>query len=196
MNISIRPYDQSDLYNVMAAINSVIAEGDAFLEDAQYGPEEMKTFLDQFRAVYCATIGAELVGVYLLHKMYPGKGSHVAEVSYAVKFSFRRMGIGTKMVEHSVKTARELGFSSLVCTKVPGSNSAAMNFLTKTGFAPAGEIPKGFRQEKTVKLALEPVEEKKGLKSITKIFEKKEEPLPTEKTIIEFSSLYSYIKSL
>jgi GNAT superfamily N-acetyltransferase len=179
----------------MTVWNSVIAEGDAFLENVQYSPEEMKAYLDQFRAVYCAAIGTEIAGVCLLRKLYLGKGSHVAEVIYAVKFSFRRMGIGTKMMTHSVQTARELGFASVAGTRVSGANPAAMNFLTKSGFTPAGEIPKGFRREKIVKTGVPPQpEEKKGLKGLAKIFDKKEAEVPLEKTVVEYSSLYTYLK--
>ncbi len=200
MNVIIRPYEPADLYSVMAVWNSVITEGDAFLEETPLGPEDMSAFLDQFRGVYCAVIGSEIAGVYLLRKLYPGKGSHVAEVIYAVKFSFRGLGIGKQMSQHSFRTAHDLGFASVAATRVPGSNSAAMSFLTKCGFAPAGEIPRGYRRERVVveEPVPQPVEEpKKGL--FGKIFEKNkpvEPAAPVEKLVVDYFSLYSYVKEV
>ena len=198
MNVTIRPYEPSDLYSVMTVWNSVIAEGDAFLEEVPLSSEEMGDFLDQFRGIFCAKIGNEIAGIYLLRKLHPGKGSHSAEVIYAVKFSFRTMGVGKKMCEHSVKTAHDLGFAAIVCNRVPGLNPTAMNFLTKCGFVPAGEIPRGYRSVKTILVDPAPAasaEQKKGL--LGKIFEKKPEPTgPVEKTVVEYFSLYTYLKEV
>ncbi|MDV0441164.1 GNAT family N-acetyltransferase [Methanorbis furvi] len=194
MNITIRPYESTDLYHVMTVWNSIIAEGDAFLEETALTPEDMQKFLDQYR-VYCAKIGSEVAGVYLLRKLNLGKGAHIAEVLYAVKFSFRNLGVGKTMSEHSSKTARELGFSSLVCQRVSGMNPAALNFLTKCGFVPAGEISRGYRNVKTVKVDQNSAadESKKGL--LGKIFEKKPAE-PVEKTVVDYYSLYTYQKDV
>lgn len=198
MNITILPYEPADLYSVMTVWNSIIAEGDAFLEETPLSPEEMGTFLDQFRGVFCAKIDSEVAGIYLLRKLNPGKGSHIAEVIYAVRFSFRNLGVGKKMCEHSVKTARNLGFAAIVCDRIPAINPAAMNFLTKCGFVHAGEIPRGYRSVKTVTVDPEPVpaaDQKKGI--LGKIFDKKPEPqAPVEKAIVEYFSLYSYLKEV
>ena len=124
----------------------------------------------------------------------------MSEVIYAVKFSFRGLGIGKQMSEHSFRTAHDLGFASVAATRIPGSNSAAMSFLTKCGFSPAGEIPRGYRRERVVveEPAPQPVEEsKKGL--FGKIFEKNKqaEPVsPVEKLVVEYFSLYSYVKEV
>ncbi len=197
MNITIRPYEPSDFYHVMTVWNSIIAEGDAFLEENPLTPEDMEKFLNQYR-VFCAKIGSEVAGIYLLRKLNPGKGAHIAEVIYAVKFSFRNLGVGKKMSEHSGTTAHDLGFASLVCPRVSGLNPAAMNFLTKSGFVPAGEISRGYRQVTTVMVDPAPVveEPKKGL--LGKIFEKKpaEQTGPVEKTVVDYYSLYTYQKDV
>ena len=44
MNVISRPYDPADLYSVMTVWNSVITEGDAFLEEIPLSPEEMSHF--------------------------------------------------------------------------------------------------------------------------------------------------------
>ena len=143
MNITILPYEPADLYSVMTVWNSIIAEGDAFLEETPLSPEEMGTFLDQFRGVFCAKIGNEVGGIYMLHKLNPGKGSHIAEVIYAVKFSFRTLWRRQKMCEHSVNTARSLGFAAFVCNRIPALSPATMNFLTKSGSFPPVKFPAG-----------------------------------------------------
>lgn len=201
MNVTIHPYTPADLYHVMTVWNSIIAEGDAFLEETPLSSDEMGAFLDTFRSVYCAKIGTEVAGIYLLRKLNSGKGSHIGEVIYAVKFSFRNLGVGTKMCEHSVKTAHDLGFSAIVGTRVPGMNAGAMNFLTKCGFVPAGEVPRGYRSTRTVLVdpVSSPVEEpKKGL--LGKLFEKNpapaSPPAQIETTVVEYFSLYSYLKEV
>ena len=73
-----------------------------------------------------------------------------------------------------------------------------MNFLTKCEFVPAGEIPRGYRSVKAI--LVDPAhaasaEQKKGL--LGKIFDKKPElTSPVEKTVVEYFSLYTYLKDV
>ena len=55
------------------------------------------------------------------------------------------MGVGRKMVEHSLATAKEYGFKGLQFNAVVASNEAAIRLYLDLGFQKIGRIPNGYR---------------------------------------------------
>lgn len=102
----------------------------------------MQQFSQSFTAV--AESGGMILGLYILHPNNIGRCRHIANASYAVKSSVRRMKIGESLVKHSLKKGRQLGFKILQFNAVVCSNTAAMRLYEKLGFTELGIIPSGF----------------------------------------------------
>lgn len=65
---------------------------------------------------------------------------HVAEVSYYVDTSMQGKGIGTRLLEHSIRKAPDFGFSVLLAILL-GRNQASIGLLEKLNFSCWGSMP-------------------------------------------------------
>lgn len=144
--IEIKGFDRNDIDEVNAVWNKVVTDGRAFPQSEPFNTEDgIKFFESQtFTGVAYDTENDEIVGVYILHPNFIGRCSHICNTSYAVKDGKRGMGIGEKIVSHSIKKARECGFKVLQLNAVIASNAPALGLYKKLGLTPLGAIKDGF----------------------------------------------------
>ena len=110
--------------------------------------EQAAYWLDDPAAhTYVATVDDEVAGVYIVHPNKTGRGSHVGHCAYMVDRKFRGHGLGRKLCEHSLVTAKQLGFVSVQFNLVVSSNIAAVKSWQKCGFDIVGTLPRAYRHK-------------------------------------------------
>ena len=145
MDILIRKYEDKDLKDMVEIWNEVVEDGAAFPQINSLGSiEEGKKFFESQSFTAVAEAQGKVLGLYILHPNNIGRCGHIANSSYAVKSSSRGMKIGEKLVKHSLKIGKELGFRILQFNAVVKSNIGAINLYEKLGFVKLGTIPEGF----------------------------------------------------
>ena len=95
--------------------------------------------------VYVAEMeGGEIAGAYIVKANQAGYGKHVANAAYMVDSRYRGQGIGRKLGEHSLKSAKAAGFHSMQYNLVVSTNQGAIKVWKDIGFEIIGTIPEGF----------------------------------------------------
>ncbi len=82
---------------------------------------------------------------YILKPNQLDLGNHVANCSYMVDPKAQGKGIGKLMCQHSIDTARDMGFKAIQFNIVVSTNIGAVKLWKKFGFKIIGTTPKGFR---------------------------------------------------
>ena len=144
MNIEIRKYNNNNIPEMTKIWNDIIDEGTSFPWDEHFSPEKVQYVLSQQTATYCAYADNELVGYYLLHPNSSGRCKHVANGLYAVEKEFRGIGIGTKLIIHSLHEAKKHGFTAMQYNSVVAINPS-MSIYKKIGFEQVGIIKNGYK---------------------------------------------------
>jgi RimJ/RimL family protein N-acetyltransferase len=130
-------------------LREVAREADSFpFELDMERDESVGRWLSPDRWTYVGCLDDEVVGTYALRPNHGGPGSHVANAGYIVKSEHRGKGIGTAMVEHSLKEAKRLGFEAMQFNLVVSTNEGAVHVYQKLGFRIVGTLPKAFRHER------------------------------------------------
>jgi ribosomal protein S18 acetylase RimI-like enzyme len=91
-------------------------------------------------------VEGELAGSYTLGPNYPGIAANIANAGYMVAPAHRRQGIGTALVEHSLREARRRGFEAMMFNLVRESNPARLIY-ERAGFDVTGRVPGAFHGE-------------------------------------------------
>ncbi len=143
--MNIREATKADYDAVWEIFHEVIQKGDTYvfasntpkpdLEKHWFG-ERMKTFV--------AELKGEIVATYILKPNDWDRGSHVANCGYMVKESARGKGLGGRLCEHSIETAKKMSFRAMQFNKVVSTNHKAIQLWEKHGFRIIGTIPNGF----------------------------------------------------
>jgi ribosomal protein S18 acetylase RimI-like enzyme len=144
MEILVREYRSDDLDAITSIWNAVVEEGVAFPQTDSLDPGEARAFFKAQSFTAVAEADGEIFGLYILHPNNVGRCGHIANASYAVRASARGLGIGRKLVEHSLKQGGELGFKILQFNAVVCSNERAIGLYEDLGFHSLGAIPGGF----------------------------------------------------
>lgn len=76
----------------------------------------------------------EILGTYIIKPNQPDLGAHVANASFMVNPKHQGKGIGTKLCEHCLKTATELGFKAMQFNIVVSTNLSAISLWKKFNF--------------------------------------------------------------
>lgn len=147
MDIDIRFYLETDLDQMTAIWNQVVEEGTAFPQTKTLSLTQAKDFFREQTCCGVAVRGQQILGLYILHPNNIGRCGHIGNASYAVDDTVRSLGIGEKLVLHSIKASREAGFRLLQFNAVVASNQRALRLYEKLGFTRLGVIPGGFRLE-------------------------------------------------
>lgn len=145
MDITIREYTSADAVAVSDIWNQVVIDGVAFpqleLLDKITGDEFFKS---QSFTGLAVDEDNNILGLYILHPNNIGRCGHIANTSYAVRRDVRGIHIGEKLVLHSLKKAKELGFRIMQFNAVVATNTHALNLYKRCGFTRLGTIPGGF----------------------------------------------------
>ncbi|GAB2567851.1 GNAT family N-acetyltransferase [Gracilibacillus alcaliphilus] len=147
MAITIRPYKESDLTQMIEIWNEIVETGDAFPQEQPLTREEAESFFKEQSYTGIAEENSEILGLYILHPNNVGRCGHIANASYAVKSGQRGKRIGEKLVVDSIHVAEDLSFRILQFNAVVVSNKGAIHLYKKLGFTPLGVIPGGFKQK-------------------------------------------------
>lgn len=143
--LEIRPANAEDFSQIYALFQKVVEKGDSYAFFPGMSPEDFRavwTTAGYFPFVACEN--GEVLGSYTFHANHPGRGSHVANASYMVSEKARGKGIGRKLGEHSLLTAKEHDFKAMQFNIVVSSNEPAVCLWRSLGFEIIGTVPKGF----------------------------------------------------
>lgn len=126
---------------VYRLFTEVVAEGGAFPRDPPATPEMFAEVWDApSTTTFAATFDGVVVGAYFLRPAFPGVAGHIANAGYMVDRRWRRRGIGQRLVEHSLASARERGFDAMLFSLVLESNPSG-RLYERLGFTQIGRIP-------------------------------------------------------
>ena len=95
-------------------------------------------------SVFVAEDGGRVVGTYYLRANNRGGGAHVANCGYMTAQDAGGRGVARAMCEHSLRLARERGFTAIQFNFVIASNERAVRLWTSCGFAIVGTLPGAF----------------------------------------------------
>jgi len=145
--LQIRCFEPADWPALWSVLEPVFRAGDTFPHDPAISELEAQTaWVDQSQAVVVAIDGeGTLVGSYYLRPNSPCLGAHVANAGYVVAPPQRRRGIGSRLCQHSLQAARQLGFRAMQFNLVVGTNRAGIRCWQRNGFAIVGTLPGAFR---------------------------------------------------
>ena len=143
----IRRYTESNLEQMVAIWNEVVAEGVAFPQEEALDAETGRRFFAEQSYCGVAADGDRVTGLYILHPNNVGRCGHICNASYAVSSGFRGQHIGEKLVRDCIRKAGELGFLILQFNAVVETNLPARHLYEKIGFKQLGVIPRGFRMK-------------------------------------------------
>ena len=136
--------DYDDLFN---AFSRVVAAGEGFPQAPPLTREDFDDYwIKPSSAVSIAKFGGYLVGAYYIRPNFVGRAAHIANAGYFVLAPYRGTGVGTQLVEHSLREARRLGFDAMVFNLVFESN-AARAMYGRLGFEEVGRIPRAVEGE-------------------------------------------------
>ena len=146
MKILIREYKEDDLKEAAAIWNQVVEDGKAFPQTELLTEESGAEFFREqsFTGVAIDTDTGRTLGLYILHPNNVGRCGHICNASYAVRKDVRGQHIGEKLVKHSMKKGKDLGFGILQFNAVVASNTHALHLYERLGFVRLGKIPGGF----------------------------------------------------
>ena len=142
----IRPAAPEDAEGVLALARELVADGTTYT----FAPETSDVaLLDYFLALggtnFVAERGSRVLGCYVLRENRGGRGSHVANASYAVAEAARGQGVGRALGLHSLEEARRRGFRAMQFNFVVSTNDGAVRLWRSLGFEIVGTLPAAFR---------------------------------------------------
>lgn len=142
----IRPATINDLERLTEIYNQAIATKKATADLLPLTAEQRKPWFSQFdnpkTPIFVYEENGTVAGYCYLSSYRPGRQAleSIAEISYYVDFAHHQKGIGSKLLEHTIGKAKELGYKNLLAILL-SCNSSSIALLKKYGFTPWGTLP-------------------------------------------------------
>ncbi|MBC2581407.1 GNAT family N-acetyltransferase [Clostridium sp. DJ247] len=144
MNLTIKKFKDSDISEIHYIWNKIIDEGESFFWKEKFSVDEILNILKNQDAVYCAKDCEKIIGFYILHANFPGRGNHICNALYAIEKSYRGKGIGKILGEHSMKISKEHGYNAMQFNSVVSTNIASVALWESLGFTRVGQVKNAF----------------------------------------------------
>ena len=143
----IRAYSEADWPAVWAVLEPVFRAGETYAFSPRISESEAwRVWVDQPKATYVAEDAkGNLKGTYYIKPNQPELGAHVCNCGYVVSADAQGQGIGSGLCEHSLETARALGFTAMQYNLVVETNQGAIRLWERHGFQVIGRLPGAFR---------------------------------------------------
>jgi uncharacterized glyoxalase superfamily protein PhnB/ribosomal protein S18 acetylase RimI-like enzyme len=147
--VSIRLATEGDWPRIWPLFSRVVSTGDTYTVPPETTEAEGRAYwVDRALAVYVAEADDKVVGTYCLRVNLPGLGSHSANAGYMVSPALAGRGIGSRMCQHSLVEARNMGFEAMQFNAVVSTNHRAVALWKRHGFEIIGTVPRGFRHRR------------------------------------------------
>jgi GNAT superfamily N-acetyltransferase len=142
--------EAGDHDELFAAYAQIVASGAGFPHEPPLSREAFDEYwIAHSSAVWIARVDGRVVGAYYVKPNFVGKASHISNAGYFVLESHRGKGLGRRLVEHSFREARRLGFDAMQFNLVFASNPAR-HMYRQLGFQEVGRIPAAVNGEDAV----------------------------------------------
>ena len=116
MQVTVRKFTDADLPAMTAIWNGIVEEGNSFPQDRPFTEEEAREFFAAQSFTGVAEADGKVLGLYILHPNNAGRCGHIANASYGVSSGTRGLGVGEKLVRHSLEMCPACGFVGLQST--------------------------------------------------------------------------------
>jgi phosphinothricin acetyltransferase len=142
----IRVANQKDFGDIIAIYNHAVEEKFATADTEQVTLESKKEWfaqhLPETYPIYVAEQNGEIIGWCSLspHRLGRKALRTVAEISYYVHKGHRRKGVANFLINHTIESAKALGFRNLIAILLD-LNESSIYILTKFGFERWGHLP-------------------------------------------------------
>ena len=149
--IQIRPFQTSDRPFIESMAAEITQDGTVFPFEsiegvlAYWHSPGAAVFVAETETETETTTQTQVLGTYTIKPVQPDRGAHIANAGYMVAESARGLGVGRRMGEHSIQTARTLGYRAMQFNFVVATNEAAVQLWKSLGFRIATTIPGAFR---------------------------------------------------
>ncbi|MEW8955274.1 N-acetyltransferase family protein [Clostridium sp.] len=145
ISFKIRKYEKRDINSIKNIWNSIVDDGESYMYDEEFSTEEIEKMLENQSAVYCGVNDKdEVIGFYILHPNFMGRGGHIANATYGIHKNYRGFGVGRELGKHSIEMAKKLNFKAIQFNAVISTNIGAVYLWESLEFKRIGEIPKAF----------------------------------------------------
>ena len=145
MKVTVRKFTDADLPAMTAIWNGIVEEGNSFPQDRPFTEEEAREFFAAQSFTGVAEADGKVLGLYILHPNNAGRCGHIANASYGVSSGTRGLGVGEKLVRHSLEMCPACGFVGLQFNAVVCTNTAAIKLYERLGFEHIGTTKNGYR---------------------------------------------------
>jgi GNAT superfamily N-acetyltransferase len=141
MSIEIRLSTPDDHDELFTAFSVIVDSGEGFPQKSPVSRAEFDDYwIAHSSAVFVVRSDGALVGGYYVKPNFVGRAAHIANAGYFTLPSHRGIGLGRRLVEHSLVEARRLGFDALQFNLVFESNPARAMYRA-LGFQEIGHVP-------------------------------------------------------
>ncbi len=144
-DIKVRFSTKEDIISLKKMFNRVVREK-RFLPTIEELAEVGDEWVDLINhdLIIVAEIQGELVGQIQLERLEDDATQHVCEIGIIVDPDYRGKGVGSRLLEKAIKTAKHLGFEK-ICLSTFHTNSNAISLYKKFGFQELGRRKKQFK---------------------------------------------------
>lgn len=144
--MNIRLISDADFDQVWPIIHEVVQAQETYAFDPQMDRDSAwNLWVKLPRATFVAERDGQILGTYYIKPNAAGPGDHVCNCGYMTAPSARGQGVAGALCAHSLKAARELGFSAMQFNSVVSTNAVAVALWQKHGFEIVGTLPKAYR---------------------------------------------------
>ncbi len=143
---TLRPFCEKDEHCLYGIFREVVDSGTQFPYESNSVQEFYRQFFTTASHVYvCHCSNNELIGGFYLRPNFSGRSDHIANAAFMIKSSYRGRGIGTLLINASLKIAKDLGFLAMQFNMVLSQNITAIKLYQKLGFNIIGTLPEAVR---------------------------------------------------
>jgi ribosomal protein S18 acetylase RimI-like enzyme len=141
----IRPARQSDHDAIWRILEPTIRAGETYAlpRDMSEG-EAIAYWTGPDRETFVAEEDGRIIGTYYLRANQLGGGAHVANCGYMTASDATGRGVARRMCDHSLRHAREGGFTAMQFNFVVATNERAVKLWRSLGFETVGRVPLAF----------------------------------------------------
>lgn len=146
--MTIRPATIQDYDAIWDIFKQVIATGDTYVFSPQTPKEDLqKHWFAPYMNTFVIEEDDQILGTYIIKPNQIDLGSHIANGSYMVSPQHHGKGIGKLLCQHSLGTAKALGYRAMQFNIVISTNTGAVKLWQQFGFQIIGTVPKAFKHQ-------------------------------------------------